>query len=181
MATIFLLSNISIADNDHEEILHQAHEIIRQDILALEAMSEAIGEEFYNCAKKIARCEGIVWVTGVGTSAYVGQRFAHILTCTGVRSIFLSPTEGLHGHSMVIQSKDLLVAFSRGGESEEVIAMAMIAKREGVPVLAFVQEVESGLAKIADLVLPIRSPNEYELGGYLAITSSVVVSVEPIS
>lgn len=167
---------MSVITLQKEEVFQIVQEVIHQDIKALELVQEKIGEEFYHCTKKILECKGIVWITGVGTSAYVGKRFAHILTCVGVRSIFLSPSEGLHGHSRVFQPTDLLVAISRGGESEEVIAMAQIAHRIGTPVLAFVQELHSRLAKFADLVLPIHSPKEYELGGYLATTSTVIYS-----
>jgi len=168
-----IMSVVSLPD---EELLGLAKRVIQQDILVLESIQGNLGDEFCACARKLASCTGIIWITGVGTSAYVGQRFAHILTCSGVRSMFLSPIEGLHGHSGIFRPMDLLVVISRGGESEEVVEMAQIAHRLSIPVMALVQNLESRLAKLANLVLPIQSPDEYELGGYLATTSTVVVS-----
>jgi D-arabinose 5-phosphate isomerase GutQ len=93
-----------------------------------------------------------------------------------VRSMFLSPAEGLHGHAGVMTSDDLLVAMSRGGESSEVNQMVGIANQRRVTTVAFVHNTESTLAQACQYVLPIRSKPEYELMGYLATTSTVAFS-----
>lgn len=161
---------------DDVQILKLARETIGQEITALGAMSEALGEVFVICAQLLIDCDGLVWVTGVGTSAAVGQRFAHILSCCGVRSIFLSPADGLHGHTAVLRPADLLVAISRGGESYEVNTMVTIARQRGTTTIALVYDLSSTLARTCDYVLPISSPVEYELMGFLATTSTVVFS-----
>lgn len=161
---------------DDAQILRLAHEAIGQETTALGAMSEALDEAFVTCARLLIGCEGLVWVTGVGTSAAVGQRFAHILSCCGVRSIFLSPADGLHGHAAVLMPADLLIAMSRGGESNEVNAMVTIAQQRGITTVAFVHDLSSTLARTCDYILPISSPTEYELVSFLATTSTVVFS-----
>lgn len=87
--------------------------------------------------------------------------------------MFLSPVDGLHGHSLIIEPTDILIAMSRGGESEDVLGMVEIAKRRGAETLAFVHNTQSALARLADKLLPIRSKGEYELQGVLATTSTV--------
>jgi arabinose-5-phosphate isomerase len=159
-----------------EQMLHLAQQIIRQEIAALESAAAGFDSSFVVVARLLAACTGLVWVTGVGTSAAVGSRFAHILSCCGRRSMLLSPADGLHGHSAVFQPEDLLVAISRGGESEEVNRMVRIARDRGTPTIALVHDTGSTLAQTADHVLPIHSPAEYELLGYLATTSTIVFS-----
>jgi arabinose-5-phosphate isomerase len=112
----------------------------------------------------------------VGTSAAVGTRFAHILTDCGARSMFLPPSDGLHGHSAVMTPDDVLVTMSRGGESGEVIQMAEIANQRDVATVAFVHNTDSTLARICRYVLPIRSKAEYELMGFVATTSTIAYS-----
>ncbi len=90
--------------------------------------------------------------------------------------MFLSPAEGLHGHAGILQPADLLVAMSRGGESNEVNQMVAIANQRKVATVAFVHNTSSTLAQASRLVLPIPSPQEYELMGFLATTSTVVYS-----
>jgi arabinose-5-phosphate isomerase len=153
-----------------------AKRTISQEASTLRALSASLGEAFWETCERIAGCTGIVWVTGVGTSAAVGGRFAHILTDCGARSVFLSPDLGLHGHSGVMAASEVLVAISRGGESEDVNEMAAIAASRSLETIAFVDDEASSLARICRLVLPVHSPPEYELGGYCATTSTVACS-----
>ena len=150
-----------------------AREVIRQEGEALQALADGLGDAFWECAQVLIRCPGLIWVTGVGTSAAVGERFAHILTGCGARSMFLSPADGLHGHTGVMAPADVLVAMSRGGESSEVNQMVEIANGRGVTTMAFVHDTGSSLAQACHHVLPIRSPQSHELMGYLATTSTV--------
>jgi len=142
----------------------------------LQKLEHELGEPFCQCARLLVECPGLVWITAVGTSAAVGIRFAHILTCSGARAMFLSPSDGLHGHTNIMKSGEVLVAMSRGGESQEVIQMVSIANRLGVSTIAFVHDLGSSLARSAQFVLPVRSLQEYELMGYLATTSTVAYS-----
>ena len=90
--------------------------------------------------------------------------------------MFLSPSDGLHGHTNIMQTGDLLVAMSRGGESQEVLQMVSIANQLGVKTIGFVHDIESNLARSVSYLLPIQTPQEYELMGYLATTSTVAYS-----
>jgi arabinose-5-phosphate isomerase len=149
---------------------------IHNEALSLQGLEQELGEPFWQCARLLIDCPGMVWITAVGTSAAVGMRFAHILTCSGARAMFLSPSDGLHGHTNIMQPGDILVAMSRGGESQEVIQMVTIANQLGVRTIAFVHDLGSTLARSAQYVLPIQSPQEHELMGYLATTSTVAYS-----
>jgi arabinose-5-phosphate isomerase len=150
--------------------------IIQQEIEALQALQATLGDPFWQCARLLCDCTGVIWTTAVGTSATVAQRFAHLLTCCGGRSMFLSTQDGLHGHTLVIQPGDVLVAMSRGGESGEVNQMANIANQRAAETVAFVHNAASTLAHTCKHILPIPSPQEFELAGYLATTSTVAFS-----
>ena len=160
----------------HDEAMLIARKTMDQEIEAIRNLADAIGDAFMECARLLANCRGLIWVTGVGTSSAVGMRFAHLLTCCGARSMFLSPADGLHGHTGVMSGEDVLVALSRGGESVEVNQMTGIAKERGVATVAFVHTIESSLAMACDLVVPIRSRQDHELMGHLATTSTVAYS-----
>jgi len=156
--------------------LELARKVIQQESEALLALAGELGDAFWECARLLSGCSGLIWVTGVGTSAAVGARFAHILTDCGARSMFLSPADGLHGHTAVMMPEDVLVTMSRGGESGEVNQMAEIANRRGVTTVAFVHNTDSTLARTCQYVLPVRSAPAYELMGYVATTSTVAFS-----
>ena len=165
-----------MSEVDRARALYLGRKTIANHVLALRALAEALDDAFWACARLLCECPGLIWVTGVGTSANVGARFAHILTDCGARSMFLSPSDGLHGHSAVMIADDVLVAMSRGGESREVVQMAELGNQRGVATVAFVHNTESTLARMCRLVLPIHSKAEYELMGYVATTSTVAYS-----
>jgi arabinose-5-phosphate isomerase len=156
--------------------LSLARQAIAQEVETLQALADGLDDSFWQCAHLLSDCSGLIWVTGVGTSAAVGIRFAHILTDCGARSMFLSPAEGLHGHTAVMVPGDVLVGMSRGGESAEVNQMVEIANQRGVTTVAFVHNTDSTLARNCRCVLPIRSRQAYELMNYVATTSTVAFS-----
>jgi arabinose-5-phosphate isomerase len=158
---------------DRDQALALARRSMEQEVDALQALRQGLDERFYRAAVTIASCPGMVWTAGVGTSAAVAERFAHILNCCGRRSMFLHPSDSMHGHAGVMAEGDLLVAMSRGGESAEVNALVAIARRLGVSSIAMVHRTESTLAQACDLVLPVPSKQEYELQGVIATTSTV--------
>jgi arabinose-5-phosphate isomerase len=165
-----------LTDLDRSAALQLARQTMNQQAAAIRALSEGLHDAFWICAQLLADCPGLIWVTGVGTSAAVGTRFAHILTDCGARSMFLPPSDGLHGHSAVMMPEDVLVGMSRGGESVEVIQMAEVANQRNVATVAFVHNTGSTLARICRYVLPIQSKAEYELMGYVATTSTIAYS-----
>ena len=161
---------------DPGQVLESGKNVFRQEIEALESVADHLDQAFFECAKLICECRGFIWVTAVGTSAAVSGRFAHLLTCCGARAMFLSPSDGLHGHMNVMREEDILIAISRGGESVEVNQMVAIANKLGATTVAFVHDIDSSMGRACDFVLPIASKQEYELMGYLATTSTVVFS-----
>jgi len=165
-----------LSDLDRCTALQLARKTMAQHTAAIENLSEGLGDAFWTCAQLLAGCPGLIWVTGVGTSAAVGSRFAHILTDCGARSMFLPPSDGLHGHSAVMMPDDVLVTLSRGGETGEVIGMAEIANQRQVATIAFVHNVDSTLAHICRHLLPIQSQAEFELMGFVATTSTIAYS-----
>lgn len=167
----------AVTENTNEmnqaRALALAKRVLRQEVETLSQLAIELDHSFWTCAQLLSECSGLIWVTGVGTSAAVGSRFAHILTDCGARSMFLTPADGLHGHSAVMAPGDLLVTMSRGGESSEVTGMADVANQRGVTTIAFVHNLDSTLARTCEHVLPIRSKQEYELMQYVATTSTV--------
>ncbi len=161
---------------DQEKAFELAKQTLLQEVETLQALADGLDDKFWQIANLLSTCSGLIWVTAVGTSAAIAARFAHIMTCCGARSMFLSPSDGLHGHTGVIQAEDILVAMSRGGETMEVIQMVQIANDRNVDTIAFVNNADSSLAHVCQYTLLVQSPHQYELMGYIATTSTVAYS-----
>ena len=52
-----------------------ARAAIRQETHVLQKLEGELGEPFWQCARMLIDCPGLVWITAVGTSAAVGMRF----------------------------------------------------------------------------------------------------------
>ncbi len=126
--------------------------------------------------QKLIACKGIVILSGVGKSGHIAQKISTTFLSTGTRSFFLSPSDALHGDIGFVSSQDLFIAFSKSGESQELLEIIPHIQKRGASAIAIVSQPHSRLAQAADLsvVLPI----ERELCPYdLAPTTSTAAQL----
>jgi arabinose-5-phosphate isomerase len=67
--------------------------------------------------------------------------------------MFVHPGEASHGDLGMIKTVDVVLAISNSGESDELIAILPVLKRQGVPLIALTGGLQSSLARHADVVL----------------------------
>jgi len=119
-------------------------------------------------ADLVGQVTGKVITSGLGTSGTVARRLAHLLSVTGTPAFYLSPSDGLHGGSATGVSGDMLIAISKGGESDELIEMASIMKDRGVKIVAMSASRDNPLAREADYVALVDS-SVADPGGIVAM------------
>lgn len=124
-------------------------------------------------ARLILTCAGKVLTGGAGTSHAVAWRLAHLLCCCGVPATFMHPGDAIHGGSGLIAPDDVVVLVSKGGQSQEVNAVARIARCLGASVIAVSGTASSPLADLADVVLVVPTPEDADLHGTIATGSSL--------
>jgi arabinose-5-phosphate isomerase len=67
--------------------------------------------------------------------------------------MFVHPGEASHGDLGMIKTVDVVLAISNSGESDELVAILPVLKRQGVPLIALTGGLQSFLARHADVVL----------------------------
>ncbi len=145
--------------------------VIETEFKTLKDLRESIGEEFKKACNLIFKTRGRVIVSGIGKSGIVGKKIAATLTSLGTPSLFLHPTESLHGDLGIVSREDVFLAISKSGESDEFRMLIPLVKRFGVPVIAITAGKESELARLSDITLFV--PVKREACPYdLAPTSS---------
>jgi arabinose-5-phosphate isomerase len=72
----------------------------------------------------------------------------------------LNPVQAMHGDLGMVGERDLLLALSFSGESEEVIKLIPAVRRHGLEVVALVGNADSTLAKLSDVTLEIPCGKE---------------------
>lgn len=159
-----------------DEILAFSRSVLRQEAEAILSVTERIDASFYQAAALILKCEGRVIVSGVGKSGHVGKKMAATLASTGTPAFFLHAGEAGHGDLGMITQKDLVLAISNSGESEEVVSMAIFAKMFGADVISVTGNKNSRLSQHSIVHLDAAIEKEAcPLG--VAPTSSTIVQM----
>ncbi len=96
---------------------------------------------------------GKIVVTGIGKSGKIGSKIAATLASTGSQATYLHPPEGLHGDLGFVQSKDVVIALSYTGNTEELLRVLPAFKALKTPVIAITGNLRSHLAEAADCVI----------------------------
>jgi len=80
------------------------------------------------------------------------------LVSTGTKSIFLNPTDALHGDIGVLGQDDILVLFSKSGSTEELLTLIPYAKAKGAKLVGVSSSKSSKIANMCDehIYLPLE-------------------------
>jgi arabinose-5-phosphate isomerase len=108
---------------------------------------------FVNAVERMLGVRGRVVVMGMGKSGHIGRKIAATLASTGTPAMFVHPAEASHGDLGMIKPVDLVLAISNSGESQEITVILPVLKRQGVPLVAMTGNLQSTLARHADVVL----------------------------
>ena len=135
------------------QTLQLARDTLDIEAAALMQLKARLDGRFVEAVNRILAVQGRVVVTGMGKSGHIGRKIAATLASTGTPALFVHPGEASHGDLGMIQNVDLVLAISNSGESEELVAILPVLKRQGVPLIALTGGLDSALARHADVVL----------------------------
>lgn len=110
--------------------------------------------------QKLIDCKGVVIFSGVGKSGHIAEKIANTFLSTGTRSFYLSAGNALHGDIGFVTPQDIWIAFSKSGESEELLTLLLYIKKRGAFTIAVVSKPNSHLAKNADLSIALSVERE---------------------
>jgi arabinose-5-phosphate isomerase len=133
--------------------LQLARETLDIEATALLRLKERLDERFVQAVNMVLAVQGRVVVTGMGKSGHIGRKIAATLASTGTPAMFVHPGEASHGDLGMIKTVDVVLAISNSGESDELVAILPVLKRQGVPLIALTGGLQSSLARHADVVL----------------------------
>ncbi|HOG23308.1 MAG TPA: KpsF/GutQ family sugar-phosphate isomerase [Candidatus Omnitrophota bacterium] len=135
-------------------------EIINIETKALIRLRGKIGKNFEKAVLMMAHCHGRIILSGMGKPGFIARKLVATLASTGTPSLFLHPAEAVHGDLGMVTSKDLIIAISQSGETEEIVRLLPILKKKGVPLIAMTSVPKSTLAKHAEVVLDLGVTRE---------------------
>lgn len=109
---------------------------------------------------KILEVKGVLFFTGVGKSGFIAQKVAATLLSTGSKAFFLHPIDALHGDLGMVSKEDMVVIFSKSGETEELLHLLPYLRNKGAQILAITSTPNCSLAKGSDFSLILPCENE---------------------
>ena len=149
--------------NIKDRRISRAREVFDTEIEGLKSVRSKLNDAFVELVDRaISTVEagGKLVLTGVGKSGHIGCKISATLASTGTPAVFMHPVEAMHGDLGLLGEKDLLMALSYSGETEELLAVLPAAKRLGVPVVAVTCDTDNSLAQWSDLTVCMPVPRE---------------------
>lgn len=145
---------------DENRLRELARAVIETETRAVSALGERIGPEFVRACRHMLDCEGRIVVIGMGKSGHIGGKIAATLASTGTPAFFVHPGEASHGDLGMITERDVVLALSNSGETDEILTILPLIKRLGVPLIALTGNPGSRLAREADVHLDVSVEKE---------------------
>jgi arabinose-5-phosphate isomerase len=143
--------------------LERAREVFDVELAALRGVRQSLDESFDRAVETIVEAlkrRGKIVVVGIGKSGNVGTKIAATFTSTGSTSVVLNSVDALHGDVGIVNDRDVILALSYSGESEELINLLPALKRFDVRLIAMTGVTKSTVARHSDVVLGVRVPRE---------------------
>jgi len=157
-----------------DNILAIAKRVLKTEAEAIYALVERLDSNFEKAVEAIYESRGRVVVTGMGKSGLVGKKIAATLASTGTPAFFLHSAEASHGDLGMVTERDIIIAISSSGETEELIGLIPFLKRFSIKLISMTGSPDSTLAKASDVTLDISIKEEACPMGIVPTASTTV-------
>ena len=136
-----------------ERALELGRQTLSIEAAAVDALKNRINADFARAVELILACQGRLIVSGMGKSGHIARKIAATMASTGTPAYFVHPAEASHGDLGMITRDDVLLALSNSGESEELLRIVPLVKRQGARLISMTGSAASTLAREADVHL----------------------------
>jgi len=147
-------------DDCKMDSLSIAKRVLQTEADAVRALIDKLDGSFAKAIDLLYNAKGRVVVTGMGKSGLVGKKIAATLASTGTPAFFLHPAEASHGDLGMVTTRDVIIAISNSGETDEITDLIPFLKRFNVNVISMTGNPNSTLALAADVSLDISVKEE---------------------
>jgi arabinose-5-phosphate isomerase len=144
----------------YDRIRALATKVIRIESSAILALESKIDINFVHACNLLFACTGKIIILGIGKSGHIGRKIAATFASTGSPAFFIHPTEAAHGDLGMISSCDVIILISNSGETPEILTILPIIRRLGAHLIAMTGNINSTLAKEADVILDVSVTQE---------------------
>lgn len=134
-------------------IIETAKRTIDLEANSINNLRAFIDDSFAKAVLAIHTCKGRLVISGIGKSAIIAQKIVASLNSTGTPSLFLHAADAIHGDIGMVQQDDIVLIISKSGDSPEIKVLVPIIKNFKNQLIAICGNMQSYLAKTADITL----------------------------
>jgi len=143
-----------------DKIYTIGREVIETEAKAIYSLINRLDQNFAKACQYLYDCNGHIIVMGIGKSGHIAKKIAATFASTGSPAFFIHPGEAKHGDIGMLTRKDLVLALSNSGESEEIISILPVIKRLNIPLVTLTGKPHSTLAKAATVNIDVGVEKE---------------------
>lgn len=159
-------------------IKQQMKDVLKMEADAIHRVIDLLGDD--SCEKlgelyqRLGTTGGQIVFCGVGKSGLVGEKLSSTFASLGLRSIFLHPTEALHGDLGRVTVNDAMVFLSKSGSTSEILKLLPFVPMAKDNLIALVGDTEKQIAKHCGIVFDCSVEKEACINNLAPTTSSTV-------
>ena len=158
--------------------IQKGKEVIRIEMDAISGLQGRINESFVRAVETLFACRGRIVVTGMGKSGLIARKIVATLNSTGSPSMFLHPSDAIHGDLGMVRNVDVVLCLSKSGDTVELQQILPLFRRMGIPVIAMLGNTGSKMAQHATIILDISVKEEacpFDLAPTASTTAMLVM------
>ena len=141
----------------NENITKDLISILCKEVESIKYLIENFPPSATELVEKILQTKGRVVFSGIGKSGIVCKKLVATFSSIGTPSLFLHPSEALHGDLGMVQPNDFFIAISKSGTGKELEQIIPILKSQG-NVICLISCANAKLCKMVNLsvILPFK-------------------------
>ena len=135
-------------------------------------------QAFNEVVKAIVDCKkrgGRLLLTGKSTSGAVAKKVAHSLCCVDIPAIYIPLGDGENASMGLVQKGDLVILFSKGGSTKEVLRLISSYQEKGAKIVGVTNNPASPLALRSDILMRVPVEREVDENNNLATASTITM------
>ena len=149
-----------INDIEDKTVRSYGEQALRDEAQAILDQISHMDENFEKAVNMMFHCQGKIIVTGVGKSGHVGAKIAATLASTGTPAFYINPLDVYHGDLGVMTNKDVVLALSNSGQTDELLRFIPMVLHMNVPIISLTGNPDSLLAKYSNYHITVKVKKE---------------------
>ena len=153
------------------------HFMIKEIMEQKETLHRAVDQNPKNIekvAQAIKKAYG-TYIIGCGTAGKVGMVGEYLFSKIAKKHINFTFGSEFPNYKEFLTNKTLMIAISQSGETADTLEAIEVAKKKGVKIASIVNVESSTMARLSDMVIPIKAGPEKAVASTKATTSQIAI------